>query len=115
MLPGSSSRGAGLNGEDTLLLQSELILKTAGVDRRTDRFARIQQADLRALFVRKGHGNFAGKAARPRGEQRNERLAPAGALQSQVRLMVRRVRFSLDYDPFPTLQKTMCPGLGPQW
>jgi uncharacterized protein len=33
-------------------------------------------------------------------------------LQSQVRLMVSPwFRFSLDYDPVPTLQKTMCPVL----
>jgi len=37
---------------------------------------------------------------------------PPAALQSQVRLMVSLwFRFSLDYDPVPTLQKTMCPVL----
>jgi pimeloyl-ACP methyl ester carboxylesterase len=105
--------GPGLNGEDTLLLQSELILKAAGVGpgevSRTLAFNKqtyvlvrqekdpvVLQAKLNDLVQSTSTGVA---------------LSPA-AVQTQIRMLVSPwFRFYLDYDPLPALQKTVCPVL----
>jgi fermentation-respiration switch protein FrsA (DUF1100 family) len=101
----------GLKGEDVLLLQSELILRVAGVNdgeiartlafnKQTYAFVRQEKdpAVLEAKLNDLVESTSTGAA-----------LAPA-AVQSQVRLLVSPwFRFFLDYDPVPTLQKTLCP------
>ena len=105
--------GPGLNGEDTLLLQSELILKTAGVD--DEQIAKTREFNKQTYALVRQEKDTATLQAKLRDLVENSGMSaslPPAALQSQVRLMVSPwFRFSLDYDPVPTLQKTMCPVL----
>jgi len=105
--------GPGLNGEDTLLLQSELILKTAGVD--DDQIAKTREFNRQTYALVRQEKDTATLQAKLSDLVENSGMSaslPPAALQSQVRLMVSPwFRFSLDYDPVPTLQKTMCPVL----
>lgn len=105
--------GPGLKGEDVLLLQSALILRTAGVNEgeisRTLAFHKQsyalvrQEKDPSALEAKLNdlvQSTSAGAAM------------PPGALQAQIRLLVSPwFRSFLDYDPVPALQKTACPVL----
>ncbi len=105
--------GPALKGEDILLLQSELILKAAGVgegevsrtlafDKQTYALVR-QEKDPAALEAKLNdlvQSTSTGAAL------------PPAAVQSQVRMLVSPwFRYYLDYDPLPALQKTMCPVL----
>jgi pimeloyl-ACP methyl ester carboxylesterase len=105
--------GPGLNGEDTLLLQSELILKTAGVE--DDQIAKTREFNKQTYALVRQEKDTATLQAKLSDLVENSGMSaslPPAALQSQVRLMVSPwFRFSLDYDPVPTLQKTMCPVL----
>jgi len=105
--------GPGLNGEDTLLLQSELILKTAGVD--DEQIAKTREFNKQTYALVRQEKDTATLQAKLSDLVENSGMSaslPPAALQSQVRLMVSPwFRFSLDYDPVPTLQKTMCPAL----
>ena len=105
--------GPGLNGEDTLLLQSELILKTAGVD--DDQIAKTREFNKQTYALVRQEKDTATLQAKLSDLVENSGMSaslPPAALQSQVRLMVSPwFRFSLDYDPVPTLQKTLCPVL----
>ena len=105
--------GPGLNGEDTLLLQSELILKTAGVD--DEQIAKTREFNKQTYALVRQEKDTATLQAKLRDLVENSGMSaslPPAALQSQVRLMVSPwFRFSLDYDPVPTLQKMMCPVL----
>jgi pimeloyl-ACP methyl ester carboxylesterase len=102
-----------LKGEDILLLQSELIMKVAGIDeeqisrtldfnKQTYALARQEidpaafETKLNALVQSTGMGA----------------LVPPATLQAQVRTMASPwFRDILDYDPVPALQKTLCPVL----
>src|SRR5258708_5927021 len=105
--------GPGLKGEDTLLLQSELILKTAGVN--DDQIAKTREFNKQTYALVRQEKNTAALQAKLSDLVENSGMSaslPPAALQSQVRLMVSPwFRFFLDYDPVPTLQKTMCPVL----
>jgi pimeloyl-ACP methyl ester carboxylesterase len=105
--------GPGLNGEDTLLLQSELILKTAGVD--DEQIAKTREFNKQTYALVRQEKDTATLQAKLSDLVENSGMSaslPPAALQSQVRLMVSPwFRFSLDYDPVPTLQKTLCPVL----
>ena len=102
-----------LKGEDILLLQSELIMKVAGIDEeqisRTLDFNRktyvlAQQEKDPAAFETKLNDlvQSSGMGA----------LVPPATLQAQVRTMTSPwFRYLLDYDPLPALQKTLCPVL----
>jgi fermentation-respiration switch protein FrsA (DUF1100 family) len=101
----------GLKGEDVLLLQSELILRAAGVNdgeiARTLAFNKQTYA-----FVRQEKDPVVLEAKLNDLVQSTSTGAalPPAAVQSQVRLLVSPwFRFFLDYDPVPTLQKTLCP------
>ena len=105
--------GPGLKGEDVLLLQSELILRNAGVNdgeisrtlafnKKTYTLVR-QEKDPAALESQLTDLVESTSAAAA--------LSPA-ALQSQLRLLVSPwFRYYLDYDPAPALQKVICPVL----
>jgi pimeloyl-ACP methyl ester carboxylesterase len=102
-----------LKGEDILLLQSELIMKVAGIgeeqisrtldfNKQTYALARQEkdpsalETKLNALVQSTGMGA----------------LVPPSTLQAQVRMMASPwFRYILDYDPLPALQKTLCPVL----
>src|SRR5260370_24410483 len=105
--------GPGLKGEDVLLLQTELILRAAGVNdgevartlafnKQTYAFVR-QEKDPAALEAKLNDlvlSTSTGAALSP------------SAVQAQVRMLVSPwFRYYLDYDPVPALQKTACPVL----
>jgi fermentation-respiration switch protein FrsA (DUF1100 family) len=102
-----------LKGEDILLLQSELIMKVAGIDEeqisRTLDFNRQTYALARqekdpAAFETKLNDlvQSSGMGA----------LVPPATLRAQVLTMASPwFRYLLDYDPLPALQKTLCPVL----
>lgn len=105
--------GPGLKGEDLLMLQSELILRTAGVNdgevartlafnKQTYAFVR-QERDPAALEAKLNdlvQSTSVGSMHSP------------AALQAQIQTLVSPwFRFFLDYDPVPALQKTTCPVL----
>jgi pimeloyl-ACP methyl ester carboxylesterase len=103
----------GLKGEDTLLLQSELILKTAGVD--DDQIVKTREFNKQTYALVRQQKDPATLQAELSDLVQSSGMSaslPPAALQSQVRLMVSPwFRFFLDYDPVPMLQKTTCPVL----
>jgi len=105
--------GPGLKGEDTLLLQSELILKTAGVN--DEQVASTHEFNKRTYaLVRRERdpATLQTKLSDLVQSSGTSASLPPAALQSQIRMMVSPwFRFFLDYDPLPALQKTMCPVL----
>ena len=105
--------GPGLRGEDTLLLQSELILKTAGVD--DEQVAKTREFNKQTYTLVRQERDPATLEAKLRDLVQSSGMSaslPPAAFESQVRLMVSPwFRFFLDYDPLPALQKTMCPVL----
>lgn len=105
--------GPGLNGEDVLLLQSEGILKTAGVN--DGEIARTLAFNKKTCaLVREEKDPVALEAKLNDLVQSTSRGSslPLAAVQSQLRVMTSPwFRFYLDYDPVPALQKTMCPVL----
>ncbi len=105
--------GPGLKGEDTLLLQSELILKTAGVnDGEIARTREFNEQTYALVRQEKDPATLQVKLSDLVQSSGMSASLPPAALQSQVRLMASPwFRFFLDYDPVPVLQKTMCPVL----
>ncbi|HEV1994324.1 MAG TPA: alpha/beta fold hydrolase [Candidatus Acidoferrum sp.] len=105
--------GPGLKGEDILLLQSELILKTAGVN--DDQIAKTREFNKQTYALVRHEKDPAALQAKLSGLVQSSGMSaslPPAAVESQVRLMVSPwFRFFLDYDPLPALQKTMCPVL----
>jgi pimeloyl-ACP methyl ester carboxylesterase len=105
--------GPGLKGEDTLLLQSELILKTAGVD--DEQIAKTREFNRQAYGLVRQETDPASLQVKLSDLVQSSAMSaslPPAALQSQVRLMISPwFRFFLDYDPLPALQKTPCPVL----
>jgi pimeloyl-ACP methyl ester carboxylesterase len=103
----------GLNGEDTLLLQSELILKTAGVNE--GQIAKTREFNKQTYALVRQEKDPAALQAKLSDLVQSSGMSaslPHAALQSQVRLLASPwFRFFLDYDPLPALQKTMCPVL----
>lgn len=103
----------GLKGEDLLLLQSQAILRTAGVNEgeisRTLAFNKQSYA-----LVRQEKDPTALQAKLNELVQSTSTGAalPPNALQSQMRLLISPwFRSFIDYDPVPALQKTACPVL----
>jgi uncharacterized protein len=105
--------GPGVNGEDSLLLQSKSILKTTGVnegqiattlDFNKQTYALVRQEKSRAALESKLADlvQSSGMSA----------TLPSSALQLQMGMLVSPwFRYFLDYDPVPALQKTQCPVL----
>jgi uncharacterized protein len=105
--------GPGLNGEDSLLLQSRAILKTTGVNEgqiattlnfNKQTYALVRQEKNRAALELKLADlvQSSGMSA----------TLPSSALQLQMDMLVSPwFRYFLDYDPIPALQKTQCPVL----
>ncbi len=103
----------GLKGEDTLLLQSKLILRSAGVD--DEQIAKTREFNKRAYALVRQEDDPVRLQTKlnelVESSGMSATLLPA-ALQSQVHLMTSPwFRFFLDYDPVPILQKTLCPVL----
>ena len=105
--------GPGLNGEDTLLLQSELLLKITGID--DEQIARVREFNKQTYALVRQEKDPAALEAKltdlVESSGMNAMLSPA-ALQSQLSVVASPwFRFFLDYDPVPALQKTTCPVL----
>jgi len=105
--------GPGLNGEETLLLQSELILKAAGLDEAHIATAREFNKQAYALVRQeKDPTTLQSKLSELVKSSAMSASLPPEALESQVLLMATPwFHFYLDYDPLPALQKTACPVL----
>jgi len=103
--------GPGLNGEETLLLQSELMLKTAGVD--DDQIAKTRAFNKQTYALVRQEKDSAALQAKLTDLVQSSSMSamlPPAALQSQLQLVASPwFRFFLDYDPVPVLQKTACP------
>jgi uncharacterized protein len=95
------------------LLQSELILRTAGVN--DAEVARTLAFNKRTYALVREEKDPAALEAKLSELVRNTSTGaalPPAAVQAQVRMMVSPwFRFYLDYDPLPALQKTACPVL----
>ncbi|HKV63560.1 MAG TPA: alpha/beta hydrolase [Candidatus Acidoferrum sp.] len=105
--------GQGLNGEDTLLLQSQLILQSSGVDDDQVERTRVFNKQTYAL-VRQEKDPTVLQAKLTDLVQSTSMsvMLPPAALQSQLRVVTSPwFHFFLDYDPVPVLQKTTCPVL----
>jgi uncharacterized protein len=105
--------GQGLNGEDTLLLQSELILQSSGVD--DDRIERTRAFNKQTYALVRQEKDPAALQTKLTDLVQSSSLGamvPPAVLQSQLRVATSPwFRFFLDYDPIPALQKTLCPVL----
>jgi len=105
--------GPGLNGEDTLLLQSELILKSSGVD--DDQIAKTRAFNKQTYALVRQERDPAALQAKLTDLVQSSSMSamlPPAALESQLRVVTSPwFRFFLDYDPVPALQKTTCPVL----
>jgi pimeloyl-ACP methyl ester carboxylesterase len=103
----------GLKGEDVMLLQSELILKAAGMD--DDRIAKTRDFNQQSYALARREKDPAALETKLSDLVDSTGMSttlPPTALQSQARLMVSPwFRFFLDYDPIPTLKKMLCPVL----
>jgi len=105
--------GPGLKGEDLLLLQSQALLTVAGanesqvastLDFNKQTYALVRQEKNRAMLESKLNDLVQSSGA--------SAAIPASALQAQVGMLASPwFRYFLDYDPFPALQKTLCPVL----
>jgi uncharacterized protein len=102
-----------LKGEETLLLQSELILRAGGVNE--EEIAKTREFNKQAYALVRQESDAAKLQAKLSNLVESSGMSASllpGALQSQVRLMASPwFRFFLDYDPVPVLQKTLCPVL----
>jgi uncharacterized protein len=103
----------GLKGEDVMLLQSELILKAAGLD--DDRIAKTHDFNQQSYALARHEKDaeiLETKLSDLVESTGMSTTLPPTAIQSQARLMISPwFRFFLDYDPVPTLKKTLCPVL----
>lgn len=103
----------GLNGEETLLLQSKSIAEASGL---SEEQIAVSLAFDRHAYALVRHEHDAAALAKKlndlvQSSGMSDSLPPA-ALQSQIRLISSPwFRFFLDYDPAATLQKVTCPVL----
>jgi pimeloyl-ACP methyl ester carboxylesterase len=105
--------GPALKGEDILLLQSELILKAAGVgEGEVSRTLAFNKQTYALVRQEKDPAALEAKLNDLVQSTSTGAALPPAAVQSQLRLLVSPwFRYYLDYDPVPALQKTMCPVL----
>lgn len=105
--------GPGLKGEDLLLLQSELILRTAGVN--DNEISRTREFNKQTYALVRQEKDPAALEAKLNDFVKSTTAGaaiPANALKGQIHQLVAPwFRAFLDYDPVPALQKTACPVL----
>jgi fermentation-respiration switch protein FrsA (DUF1100 family) len=113
--------GTGLNGQEILYLQSDLLLKAAGA---SDEVLAVQRASLDQIFkilknqkdstvakekIRKALTDTFGKLGK---EAKDSLGVSEAAIEIQLQMMLSRwFRFFVEYDPKPTLMKIKCPVL----
>jgi uncharacterized protein len=102
-----------LKGEDILLLQSELIMKVAGIgEEQISRTLDFNKQTYALARQEKDPAAFESKLNDLVQSTGMGALVPPATLQAQVRTMASPwFREILDYDPVPALQKTLCPVL----
>jgi pimeloyl-ACP methyl ester carboxylesterase len=105
--------GPGLKGEDTLLLQSEVILRISGVN--DGEIARTRAFNKQTYALVRQESDPAQLETKLNDLVESTSMGaslPHAALQAQIRLLLSPwFRYYLDYDPVPALQKTACPVL----
>jgi pimeloyl-ACP methyl ester carboxylesterase len=103
----------GLKGEDLLLLQSERILRNAGVnDGEISRSLAFNKQSYAFIRQEKDPAALESKLNDLIQSTSMGASLPPAALQAQVRLLVSPwFRSFIDYDPLPALQNTRCPVL----
>jgi hypothetical protein len=103
----------GLKGEDALLLQSETILKAAGVNE--DQLALTLDFDKQTYALIRQEKNPATLEAKLNDLVQSSAMSaplPPAVWQSQMRMLLSPwFRYFLDYDPVPAFAKTTCPVL----
>jgi uncharacterized protein len=105
--------GPGLKGEDTLLLQSEALLKMYGAsDGEIQRTLDFNKQSYALVRQETDPTKLAAKLKDLVDTNKMSVSAPSAALQTQIQMLVSPwFRYFLDYDPAPALQNTMCPVL----
>lgn len=100
-----------LKGEDILLLQSELIMKVAGIgEEQISRTLDFNKQTYALARQEKDPAVFESKLSDLVQSTGMGALVPPATLQAQVRTMASPwFRDILDYDPLPALRKTLCP------
>jgi len=105
--------GPGLKGEDTLLLQSEALLKMYGAS--DGEIQRTLGFDKQSYALVRQESDPAKLETKLKNLVETNSMsvsAPTAALQTQIQMLVSPwFRYFLDYDPVPALQNTMCPVL----
>ena len=103
----------GLKGEDLLLLQSERMLRAAGVDDdQINRSLALNKTSYALIRQEKDPATLEAKLNDLIQSTSMGASLPPSALQAQVRVLVSPwFRSYLDYDPLPALQKLSCPVL----
>lgn len=103
----------GLKGEEVMLLQSQLILKAAGLD--DDRIANARNFNRQSYDLARNEKDPAALEAKLTDLVDSTGMSttlPPTTLKPQARMMTSPwFRFFLDYDPVPALKKTRCPVL----
>ena len=105
--------GPGLKGEDLLLLQSEQILRAAGVnDKEISRTREFNKQTYALVRQEKDPAALEAKLNDLVKSTTAGAAMPANALKGQIHQLVSPwFRSFLDYDPIPALQRTACPVL----
>ena len=102
-----------LKGEQIMLLQSEMILKTAGFD--DDRIAKARDFSLQSYALARKEKDpevLETKLSELVDSTGMSTTLPPTTLKPQAKMMTSAwFRFFLDYDPIPALKKTPCPVL----
>ena len=103
----------GLKGEEVMLLQSQLILKAAGLD--DDRIANARNFNRQSYDLARHEKDPAALEAKLTDLVDSTGMSttlPPTTLKPQARMMTSPwFRFFLDYDPVPALKKARCPVL----
>jgi len=103
----------GLKGEDLLLLQSERLLGAAGVSAgETSLSLSLNRQSYALIRQEKDPATLEAKLNELIQSTTMSASLPPAALQAQVHLLASTwMRYFIDYDPLPALQKTVCPVL----
>lgn len=103
----------GLNGEQIMLLQSEMILKVAGFD--DERISRARDFNMQSYALARKEKDPEALEAKLTDLVDSTGMSttlPPTTLKPQAKMMTSAwFRFFLDYDPIPALKKTQCPVL----
>jgi len=105
--------GDAVKGEDVLVLQGKLIDKASGMsDEMADRMASLQRRSLAIIHADKDDSVARQKLSELYEADPAGRELPPAMRQTSIQFLLSPwMRFFLDYDPAPALEKTRCPVL----